>query len=385
MIEQQNFDVNVLVNDHNFVVELLQNSGYMDFSIMNMIFKKRKPQINSGTKLALNQAILRGNPFMINTLLELGNPNPFTVDKLGKAPIHIAAAKLDMDTFEALIAKGADPMMPDADGNTILHIMAMGQIKDKEYDFIKTMCIRHNLRLTRNKENRTCINIIRANSGQGVLLRGQPNFKLKTCEWFQQRIAQKPNFLDEEGDTDVHKAIKANDLPQLRSLIHQIDKMSGKITPEVINLLEQRNNLGQTAFFTAVDSGSNLIAEFLIEQYPCLDFFAKDTIQGDTALHVACRNKNVEMVQKIFEIKPEKCLAPNFIGQSPFVIATQVQSMELLQIFSAYKKEALLKKDRYGENPLFECARNGNEGIFNWFIGDGNEFYFARGQQNYKG
>jgi ankyrin repeat protein len=54
LIEQQSFDVNVLVNDRNFIVELLQNSGYMDFSIMNMIFRKRKPQINSGTNLALN-------------------------------------------------------------------------------------------------------------------------------------------------------------------------------------------------------------------------------------------------------------------------------------------------------------------------------------------
>lgn len=37
---------------------------------------------------------------MINTLLELGDPNPFVVDRMGKAPIHIAAAKLDIETFE---------------------------------------------------------------------------------------------------------------------------------------------------------------------------------------------------------------------------------------------------------------------------------------------
>ena len=172
LIEQQNFDVNVLVNEKNFIVELLQNSGYMDFSIMNMIFKKRKPQINSGKQLALNLAILRGNPFMVKTLLELGKPNPYTVDAKGKAPIHVAAAKLDIDTFEALIRQGADPMMPDEDGNTVLHIMAMGTIKDREYDFIKMMTVRHNLRLTRNKENRTALNIIRSNSAVGVLLRG---------------------------------------------------------------------------------------------------------------------------------------------------------------------------------------------------------------------
>ena len=44
----------MLLNDKNFVVELLQNSGYLDFSILSMIMKKARPQINSGGKLALN-------------------------------------------------------------------------------------------------------------------------------------------------------------------------------------------------------------------------------------------------------------------------------------------------------------------------------------------
>jgi len=55
-------------------------------------------------------------------------------------------------------------MMPDADGNTFLHIMALGVIKDQEYDFIKQAVIRHGLRLTRNNENRTALNIIKAHS-----------------------------------------------------------------------------------------------------------------------------------------------------------------------------------------------------------------------------
>jgi hypothetical protein len=87
-------------------------------------------------------------------------------------------------------------MMPDDDGNTFLHIMAMCTIKDKEYDFIKMMVVRYGLRLTRNNEGRTPLNIIKANSAQGVLLRGQPNFKLKIADWFEARIEQKPNFID---------------------------------------------------------------------------------------------------------------------------------------------------------------------------------------------
>jgi len=54
LIELQEFDVNILLAEKNFVVELLQHSGYLDFSILNMIMKKKRPQINSGSKLALN-------------------------------------------------------------------------------------------------------------------------------------------------------------------------------------------------------------------------------------------------------------------------------------------------------------------------------------------
>lgn len=54
LIEYHNYDVNILINEKNFLVDLLDTAGYKDFNILNIIFKKRRPQINSGTKLALN-------------------------------------------------------------------------------------------------------------------------------------------------------------------------------------------------------------------------------------------------------------------------------------------------------------------------------------------
>mmetsp|Transcript_87773 Transcript_87773/g.120904 ORF Transcript_87773/g.120904 Transcript_87773/m.120904 type:complete len:281 (+) Transcript_87773:977-1819(+) len=188
LIESHQFDVNVLLNNKNFMYELLQNSSYMDFSILNMIFKRKRPCINSGNKLALNAAILKGNPYMIKMLLEFGDPHPFLVDANNKAAIHIAAAKLDIESFDALIEKGADPMMPDGEGNTILHTLCMGIIKDDEYDFIKRSVIKFDMRLTRNRQGRTALNIIKAHSAQGVSMRGQPNFKKKIWEFFEQKI-----------------------------------------------------------------------------------------------------------------------------------------------------------------------------------------------------
>ena len=137
LVESHDFDINILVNEKSALYELLSTSCYLDFNILNYLLKKRKPSINSGKRLPLNQAILRGNPFIIKSLIEFGKPNHFIKDCNGKAPIHVSAGKLDMDTFDMLIKEGSDPMFPDNDGNTILHIMALGTIGDAEYDFIK--------------------------------------------------------------------------------------------------------------------------------------------------------------------------------------------------------------------------------------------------------
>ena len=133
----------------------------------------------------------------MKTLLEHGNPNPYSRDALGKSPLHMAAVKLDTETFEHFIEElGCDPLLPDADGNTWIHSLALGTITDKEYDFIKKNILKYGLRLTRNKDNRTALNTIKSYSGQALGLRGQPNFKRKIWEWFETKIEQDPCFLD---------------------------------------------------------------------------------------------------------------------------------------------------------------------------------------------
>lgn len=154
-----------MINEKSAIFELLSTSCYLDFNILNFLMKKRKPCINSGNKLPLNQSILRGNPFIIKSLIEFGKPHPFLKDSAGKNAIHIAAIKLDMDTLDSLIKDcGSDAMLPDDDGNTILHLLALGVIRDAEYDFVKQIIQKYNMRLTRNLENRTPLSIIRSYS-----------------------------------------------------------------------------------------------------------------------------------------------------------------------------------------------------------------------------
>jgi ankyrin repeat protein len=59
-------------------------------------------------------------------LLEHGRPSPFARDAKGKNAMHVAASKVDLDSFEHLIELGADAMQPDPEGNTFLHLLALG-------------------------------------------------------------------------------------------------------------------------------------------------------------------------------------------------------------------------------------------------------------------
>lgn len=54
LIQNHNYDVNILIKEKNFLIDLLETAGYKDFSILNVLFSKKRPCINSGVKLPLN-------------------------------------------------------------------------------------------------------------------------------------------------------------------------------------------------------------------------------------------------------------------------------------------------------------------------------------------
>ena len=130
-------EVNILLNGNNFLCDLVTTCNKLDFEIIKKVFKERKPCINSGKKVPLIQAIIKGHKDFIQILFEHGNPNPYSKDENGISAIHAASAKLDWESFEKLIKLGGDPMITDKDGSTFLHLLCMGIIRDKEYDFAK--------------------------------------------------------------------------------------------------------------------------------------------------------------------------------------------------------------------------------------------------------
>lgn len=120
-----------------------------------------------------------------------------------------------METFDLLIKSGADPMLTDSNGNTILHLMALGIIKDAEYDFIKAIVEKYGMRLTRNAENKTPLSIIKSTAAKPIALRGQPNYKKKIWEYFDQKILDDPTFQDSDKNEEIHDAVIRGSLEEL--------------------------------------------------------------------------------------------------------------------------------------------------------------------------
>ena len=54
LVDQQEYDINILLHGKSALYELLSTSCYLDFNILNYLMKKRKPCINSGIRLPLN-------------------------------------------------------------------------------------------------------------------------------------------------------------------------------------------------------------------------------------------------------------------------------------------------------------------------------------------
>ena len=119
-----------------------------------------------------------------------------------------------------------------------------------------------------------------------------------------------------------------------------------------MDLLECRDRDGKTAFFCAVEHDREEIIEFLLDTYESLDIGVKDTYNGDTVLHVAVRNMNINVINKIvgFSKTKDLCLVQNLRGETPVFTATQVsinidEPEKFLDIFLKYKTEALQLKD----------------------------------------
>ena len=255
-------------------------------------------------------------------------------------------------------------MLSDTQGNTMLHLMAMGTIRDAEYDFIKALVEKYPVRLTRNQDNKTPLNIIKQTQAKPMTLRGQPNYKKKLWEYFEEKLSKDPSFQDSDKNEDIHEAVIRGSLDEVIDVLDRLDMNDGKSLPRIMEKLEERNYEGKTALMLAIEHERDEITKHIIENYSDVDLEKQDIKDGNSALHIACLKEDTHIVKFIFDRRPRLCLKPNYYGQSPIHIATQRKNISILKIFESFKAQCLQLKDCSGENPLFYAAREGDAEIF---------------------
>jgi ankyrin repeat protein len=106
----------------------------------------------------------------------------------------------------------------------------------------------------------------------------------------------------------------------------------------VINLIdkdplvkESRNLDGKTPLMLSIEHERHNITEHLLTSV--VDITKRESRQGNTALHIACKKGDVETAKKIFNKDNKLCLLKNFDGNTSIHLATQSKALPILLLF----------------------------------------------------
>ena len=124
-------------------------------------------------------------------------------------------------------------------------------------------------------------------------VRGQPNYKRRLQDYLENMHARDPTFVDHETNSEFHNAI-IRDIPEQFEEIYN----SANFVECELNL---RNCDGKTPIMLAVEHGRQNFFERLCDGFSeHIDFTLKDTFNGNTALHIACLQENIEAAEVIY-------------------------------------------------------------------------------------
>ncbi|KAG5224809.1 alpha-latroinsectotoxin-Lt1a [Salix suchowensis] len=158
------------------------------------------------------------------------------------------------------------------------------------------------------------------------------------------------NFHD---DTALHVAAGAGQLETTKVLINKA-KGHGEAT-DFYNILEVKNDRGNTALHEAVINGHHAVASFLVSE--CSELcYATENNDHESPLYHAVENSDEEMLSILMLAIPHDVdLLKNLKGKSPVHAAVQGRKREILEQIAKEKPDLLRQEDEQGENPL-HCA-----------------------------
>ena len=124
------------------------------------------------------------------------------------------------------------------------------------------------------------------------------------------------------------------------------------------------NEIVRKTLFHYAMQGKWADAKKLNQEYPWL-WLEKITVHGDTALHLAVKDRKDRVVEEMVELVSLDVLkSQNEEGNTPLHLSASIGNDSMCNCFLRKYKDMLSVLNKEGENPLFLAARSGQKKAF---------------------
>nr|AAY27980.1 inhibitor of nuclear factor kappaB [Euprymna scolopes] len=184
-----------------------------------------------------------------------------------------------------------------------------------------------------------------------------------TSECMSESDSSKPaiNLLhhqDEEGDSLLHLAIIRGHA-QIAD-----DYIRGAKSFNLSHLLDLQNNFFQTPLHLAVITKQSNIVETLLRCNVAVDIADS---YGNTAMHIACREGNIDIARLLFQYAPHRVILElrNYDGLSCLHIAALQNHYSLMELLLENGANINVQDGKSGRTVLHYAAEYGNQRLVN--------------------
>ncbi|XP_067653192.1 ankyrin-3-like [Haliotis asinina] len=285
----------------------------------------------------LHVACRGGNAKIVNYILMQNIVHINSKGDEDMTPVLIAAYHGNNEAFDILVKRGADLSVTDEDGDNILHVACRGG-NAKIVNYILMQNIVHIN--SKGDEDMTPV-LIAAYHGNN--------------EAFDVLVKRGADLtvIDEDGDNILHVACRGGNA-----------KIVNYILMQNIVHINSKGDEDMTAVLIAAYDGNNEAFDVLVKRGADLTVIDED---GDNILHVACRGRNVKIVNYILMQNIVHINSKGDEDMTPVLIAAYDGNNEAFDIL--VKRGADLSvTDEDGDNILHVACRGRNVKIVNYIL-----------------
>ena len=329
LVEEKGCDVSVQNNNGELPLHVAASTNSI-----NSVKLVGHCEVNSTTESGdtpLHIACRKGNPKIVQYLVEELNCNPNIQNKHEELPLHIACSYTSLKIVE--LVSNCDPNKKTSAGDTALHFACCRASSQKVSYLLEQVSCNPDIQ---NAKGETPLHIAcQKQDLQAIELIGE--------------FVHNPNLVTSSGDTPLHVALK------------NVKKSSPNVT-NIIKYLTITTNCNQMIANNAGELPLHLACKCSVELVELVSEcnINSQAMDGNTPLHVACEEKKTDIVKYLTETKHCDVNIQDQKEESPLHIACKEKKMEIIKYLVETKKCDHDIQNQKGELPLHIACGWGN-------------------------